>query len=737
MKNLLLSAAIGDIAGMPYEFGGRTKNYDAVDLLNPQNDYTDDTLCTFACAEALLNDIDVAQNLWSRCRADIYRGFGGMFARWLIAKEIQPPYNSFGNGSAMRVSAAGFMAKSEAECIDLATRTALPTHDHPEGVKGAVATALAIYYGMNGKDKNFVREHVLEKYYPDWAALTYEAIKPGYSFDATCQQTVPAALICFLESQDYADCLKLAIALGGDADTLAAIAGPMAYAFYKTMPEELIANAKAKLPEWMLKLNDEFDERVNHGMSLEQSGVRIYNGAVRPDYTPDAISSLKADEVFVFGSNLHGHHGGGAARAAVKKFGAIWGQGVGLQGQSYAIPTMQGGVETIKPYVDQFIDFAKEHTELFFYVTRIGCGIAGFKDRDIAPLFKNAMGISNVCLPETFIKENKNAASPEVPQELLTMMYGQVRTLIDLLKALNKQKPIKDSDDARERLTEIAERNVRYGDEFAFMAMRTIWCIMSRYEQEGSKVDIEQLEKDMLSFHDGNEYLKENHIEQIFYNYSVRKMVKYIQFLNEFRRYSDYESIREDLQSIPVSHCSSNDPQYYYSFYKGTLFKVWHILLEEWDNVTKNGKLDNDLLEQVAFGRFDNMVKEHGLKETIRLAYGDVGCHPDIQAPYMYNNERIWGPIYQIDGKHIEKGCSDFRRWPWTNTSFEMKFAGEILERDKNYMCVDTDWLGALYLPLSDYTLPVYSLQLGKMHFESQEEKIKFIEDYKTGRNAD
>ena len=294
-----------------------------------------------------------------------------------------------------------------------------------------------------------------------------------------------------------------------------------------------------------------------------------------------------------------------------------------------------------------------------------------------------------------------------------------------------------ENDDARERLTEIAERNVRYGDEFAFMAMRTIWCIMSRYEHEGSKVDIEQLEKDMLSFHEGNEYLKANDIEQIFYNYSVRKMVKYIQFLNEFRRYSDYESIREDLQSIPVSHCSSNDPQYYYSFYKGTLFNVWHILLEEWNNVTKNGKLDNALLEQVAFGRFDNMVKEHGLKETIRLAYGEVGCHPDIQAPRMREEGRVWGPVYRIDGKHIEKGCSDFRRWPWTNTSFEMKFAREILERDKNYMCVDTDWRGALYLPLSDYTLPVYSLQLGKMHFESQEEKIKFIEDHKTGRNAD
>lgn len=307
---------------------------------------------------------------------------------------------------------------------------------------------------------------------------------------------------------------------------------------------------------------------------IEQTPGRNYNGIIRPEYTPDAIDSLKSDEVFVFGSNLHGHHGGGAARAARKKFGAIWGQGVGLQGQSYAIPTMQGGVETIKPYVDQFIDFAREHTELFFYVTRIGCGIAGFKDSDIAPLFKDAMDVHNICLPESFIKENNSSISPTVPQELLTMMYGQVRTLVDLLKELNKQEPIKDSDDARNRLIEITERNVRYGDEFAFMAMRTVWCIMSRYEQEGSKVDIEQLEKDMLSFHDGNQYLKENGIEQIFYNYSVRKMIKYIQFLNEFRRYSNYEAIREDLRSIPVSHCSSNDPQYYFSFYKGTIWRV-------------------------------------------------------------------------------------------------------------------------------------------------------------------
>ncbi len=116
--------------------------------------------------------------------------------------------------------------------------------------------------------------------------------------------------------------------------------------------------------------------------------------------TPEHIDSLQPNEIFVFGSNLAGMHGGGAAYAAYRKFGAILGQGVGLQGQSYAIPTMQGGVETIKPYVDEFIDFAKEHPTLTFLVTRIGCGIAGFKDEDIAPLFEKAHNVENIVLPE-------------------------------------------------------------------------------------------------------------------------------------------------------------------------------------------------------------------------------------------------------------------------------------------------------------------------------------------------
>lgn len=125
-------------------------------------------------------------------------------------------------------------------------------------------------------------------------------------------------------------------------------------------------------------------------------------------YTPENITELEPDDIFVFGSNQEGMHLGGAARTAVEKFGAIMGQGVGIQGQSYAIPTMQGGVDTIKPYVDQFIDLAREWDQNTFYITRIGCGIAGFRDEEIAPLFRDALSLYNVRLPRRWVEILQN-----------------------------------------------------------------------------------------------------------------------------------------------------------------------------------------------------------------------------------------------------------------------------------------------------------------------------------------
>ena len=138
----------------------------------------------------------------------------------------------------------------------------------------------------------------------------------------------------------------------------------------------------------------------NDTITIHNSMDFFNEKAMAARITPERIEHLRPGQIFVFGSNLQGQHAGGAAAIALARFGAVWGQGVGLQGQSYAIPTMQGGVETIKPYVDEFIAFAKEHKELTFLVTRIGCGIAGFTDQEIAPLFVKAHKVDNILLPK-------------------------------------------------------------------------------------------------------------------------------------------------------------------------------------------------------------------------------------------------------------------------------------------------------------------------------------------------
>ena len=171
MKNYLISVAIGDIAGSAYEGRShRIKDYNKVQMFSSRANFTDDTVLTFACAEAFIDNLDMTMNLWKCANEQRHAGFGSKFKLWMASHKPQP-YRSLGNGSAMRCSAAGWLAKSEEECIKMATETAAPTHNHPEGIKGAVVTALTIFHLKNGKDKDFVREHLLNEYYPDWANL--------------------------------------------------------------------------------------------------------------------------------------------------------------------------------------------------------------------------------------------------------------------------------------------------------------------------------------------------------------------------------------------------------------------------------------------------------------------------------------------------------------------------------------------------------------------------------------
>ena len=230
---------------------------------------------------------------------------------------------------------------------------------------------------------------MLRAYYPHHANTKLDDIRPTYQFNETCQETVPQSILCFLESESFEDCLKLCYSMGGDADTMGAIAGPMAYAYYRHIPNYLIELADDRLPKEMTAACRRFDRFAD-----EIKG--------RPRVSRAKIITLDPNEVFVFGSNLRGMHNGGAARYAMDRFGAEPGTGVGMTGRCYAIPTMQGGVETIVPYVNEFFDYARNHPELKFLVTRIGCGIAGFKDTEIAPLFKAAYDVTNVLLPTTF-----------------------------------------------------------------------------------------------------------------------------------------------------------------------------------------------------------------------------------------------------------------------------------------------------------------------------------------------
>lgn len=403
MKATILGAIIGDTIGSTYEFHP-TKDYH-FNLMEENMSYTDDSIMTIAVADWLLNDSPLSHKTLSqkmRYWGNKYRypmgGYGGRFSGWLSREEVGP-YNSWGNGSAMRVSAVGFAFNTLEETLRYAQVSAEITHNHTEGIKGAQATAAAIYLARTGMKKEDIRFYISKMFDYD-LSRTCNDIRPDYRFEESCQETVPQALIAFFDSTSYEDAIRLTISLGGDADTMGAITGAIAAAYYKEIPDHILKFTIDKLPSDLLDIVIKFEQKFGD----KEETLEFDKIICRKQFTPERITKLKPNEIFVFGSNLEGRHAGGAARIAYNEFGAIWGNGDGIQGQSYAIPTMQGGISTIEPYVEKFIQYAKEHPELTFLVTRIGCGIAGFTDAEIAPLFSNAPLYNNIVLPESFYK---------------------------------------------------------------------------------------------------------------------------------------------------------------------------------------------------------------------------------------------------------------------------------------------------------------------------------------------
>lgn len=263
----MLGAIIGDIVGSIYEWNNiKTKDFN---LFSKKCFFTDDTVMTVAVADAIMNggkseNYIESMKLWGK--SYLNRGYGGAFYKWLISNSSEP-YNSWGNGSAMRVSPCGWVAKLDIpieeglkQTEDLAKASAEVTHNHPEGIKGAQAAAAAIFYMRHGKSKNAVNEYkeILKDYiqnkYKYELQYTIDEIRPTYTFNESCQGTVPQAIISFLESNDFEDAIRNAISLGGDSDTLAAITGSIAEAAYG-IPEDI----KEKTLSYF---NDPLDEPI-------------------------------------------------------------------------------------------------------------------------------------------------------------------------------------------------------------------------------------------------------------------------------------------------------------------------------------------------------------------------------------------------------------------------------------------------------------------------------------------
>ncbi len=264
----MYGAILGDIIGSPYEFdmGDKTKNFP---LFNGDSYYTDDTVMTVAVAKAFLKDPDadretIENELIKQMRhyGRLYpnAGYGGMFYRWLFGG-VSEPYNSLGNGSAMRCSVTGWLYDSLEKTLEAAKWSAEVTHNHPEGIKGAQATAAAIYLARNHASKREIREYIENTFHYD-LSRTLDEIRPGYHHDETCMRSVPEAITAFLESADFEDAVRNAVSLGGDADTVACICGSIAEAYYG-VPEELKKECRRRIPKGFCNVLDLLEETIN------------------------------------------------------------------------------------------------------------------------------------------------------------------------------------------------------------------------------------------------------------------------------------------------------------------------------------------------------------------------------------------------------------------------------------------------------------------------------------------
>jgi ADP-ribosyl-[dinitrogen reductase] hydrolase len=256
---LLIGAIAGDIIGSRFErYNIKSTEFE---LFQRPSCFTDDTVMTIAIAESILNNASFTEAFQKYGRKYPNAGYGGTFYRWLFEDNPQP-YNSWGNGSAMRVSPVGYAYSTEQDVLDQAKKSAEVSHNHKEGIKGAQATAMCIFLARTGKSKEEISSYV-ESHFGYDLSISLDEIRPNYYFDVSCQGSVPHAIRAFLESSDFESAIRLAISIGGDSDTIACITGGIAQAYYKIIPEEIVQGVLERLPTELLEVIERFDEAFN------------------------------------------------------------------------------------------------------------------------------------------------------------------------------------------------------------------------------------------------------------------------------------------------------------------------------------------------------------------------------------------------------------------------------------------------------------------------------------------
>lgn len=250
----MIGAIAGDIIGSVYE--ARPIRTKAFPLFHPQCHFTDDSVLTIAVAQAILTDGDYRRWVWEIGRRHPNAGYGGSFIRWLDSSAPEP-YNSWGNGAAMRVSPVGWAFDRIGTVLSEAARSAAISHDHPEGIKGAQAAALAVFLARTARDKALIKREVADRFGYD-LDRSVDGIRPSYGFDVSCQGTVPEAIIAFLEADSYEDAVRNAVSLGGDSDTLACITGAIAEAYFGPVPPPVKDKVKAVLTADLWTITEAF-----------------------------------------------------------------------------------------------------------------------------------------------------------------------------------------------------------------------------------------------------------------------------------------------------------------------------------------------------------------------------------------------------------------------------------------------------------------------------------------------